>query len=56
MGGINGLNSNVGINGINGHVIEDDLGDMDEWGWDGGEHQERAALDSLLDSCLAIGS
>lgn len=50
MGGVNG--SNI-INGLNGHNYE---GDIDEWGWEGGEYEDKTSLDNLLDSCLAIGS
>jgi transcriptional coactivator HFI1/ADA1 len=51
MGGVDGFNS-----GINGHSVEDGSDDVDDWGWEGGEYQDRTALDNLLDSCLAIGS
>lgn len=47
MGGMNGTN---GVNGINGHAEDDD------WGWEGGNPEENTSLDSLLDSCLDIGS
>jgi transcriptional coactivator HFI1/ADA1 len=50
--GINGINS---VNGANGH-LEDDLSDTDGWGWEGAGSQDRDALNSILDSCLAIGS
>ncbi len=57
MGGINSSYGNGinGINGTNGH-FEDDLSDNDGWGWEGAGAQDREALNSLLDSCLAIGS
>ncbi|KAH8602195.1 transcriptional regulator of RNA polII, SAGA, subunit-domain-containing protein [Bisporella sp. PMI_857] len=42
MGGMNGTN------GLNGQHEEDD-----DWGWEGAEDDDRAGLDSLLDSCLA---
>jgi transcriptional coactivator HFI1/ADA1 len=48
MAGVNGSN---GVNGINGHY--DLPGEVDDLGWEGGEHESRAALDNLLDSCLA---
>ena len=47
MGGMNGTN---GINGVNGHNYDE----IDEWGWDGGEYEDKSSLDNLLDSCLAI--
>jgi len=49
MGGMHGVN---GTNGINGHHEEA----IDDWGWEGGEYEDKTGLDSLLDSCLAIGS
>ena len=49
MEGVNGTNI---INGLNGHYE----GDVDEWGWEGGEYEDKTSLDNLLDSCLAIGS
>jgi len=57
MGGITASHSNGinGINGTNGH-LEDDLSDVDGWGWEGAGAQDREALNNLLDSCLAIGS
>lgn len=57
MGGINAshVNGVNGINGTNGH-LEDDLSDVDGWGWEGAGAQDREALNSILDSCLAIGS
>jgi transcriptional coactivator HFI1/ADA1 len=45
MGGVNGTS------GVNGHVYD---GEIDEFGWEGGEYEDKSALDSLLDSCLAI--
>lgn len=48
MGGMNAPN---GINGVNGHNY-----DEDDFGWDGGEYEDKTSLDNLLDSCLAIGS
>ena len=54
MGGVNVPNVN-GINGTNGH-FDDDLADIDGLGWEGAGPQDRDALNSLLDSCLAIGS
>lgn len=47
MGGVNGAN------GTNSHVEEFDL---DDWGWEGVENDDKNSLDNLLDSCLAIGS
>lgn len=49
MGGMNGAN---GINGVNGHNYDE----VDDWGWEGGEYEDKSSLDNLLDSCLAIGS
>lgn len=46
MGGMNG------INGVNGHFEQE----ADEWGWEGVELGDKNSLDSLLDSCLQIGS
>jgi transcriptional coactivator HFI1/ADA1 len=43
MGGTNGVNR------VNGHY-----GEMDEYGWEGGEYEDKTSLDNLLDSCLAI--
>ncbi|TGO08313.1 hypothetical protein BTUL_0215g00160 [Botrytis tulipae] len=53
MGGleVNGL-----TNGVNGHAIDEPLSDIEDWGWEGAEYQDRAALDMVLDSCLAIGA
>lgn len=48
MGGMHGVN---GTNGVNGHAHEDG----DDWGWEGAETEDISALDSLLDSCLAVG-
>lgn len=50
MGGMHAAN---GINGVNGHGFDVD---MEDWGWEGGEMEDKTSLDSLLDSCLAIGS
>lgn len=50
MSGVNGVN---GVNGVDG-LIEDV--DIDDWGWEGVEHEDKNSLDNLLDSCLAIGS
>lgn len=36
--------------------MQEDSGDVDDWGWEGAEYQDTSALDSLLDSCLAIGA
>jgi transcriptional coactivator HFI1/ADA1 len=49
MGGVNGV---YGINGANGHPPDDN----DDYGWEGADPDDKLALDSLLDSCLAIGS
>jgi transcriptional coactivator HFI1/ADA1 len=49
MGDINGIN---GVNGTNGHVYDE----ADDYGWEGGELDDKTSLDSLLDSCLAIGA
>jgi transcriptional coactivator HFI1/ADA1 len=49
MGGVNGV---YGINGVNGHAPDD----SDDYGWEGADPDDKLALDSLLDSCLAIGS
>jgi len=53
MGGIsiNGL-----TNGIKTHEVDEIMTDVDEWGWEGSEYQDRVGLDSVLDSCLAIGA
>jgi transcriptional coactivator HFI1/ADA1 len=50
MGGMNGVN---GVNGINGVKDLDLPGEVDEFGWEGSEHESKIALDNLLDSCLA---
>lgn len=60
MGGIsahhiNSVNGANIINGTNGH-LEDDLSDADGWGWEGTSAHDRDGLNSLLDSCLAVGS
>ncbi|KAI9048646.1 hypothetical protein LZ554_007477 [Drepanopeziza brunnea f. sp. 'monogermtubi'] len=47
MGGMNGMNS------IHGYGFDQEV---DEWGWEGGETEDKSSLDSLLDSCLQIGS
>jgi transcriptional coactivator HFI1/ADA1 len=49
MGGVNGTN---GVNGVNGHSDNE----VEDWGWEGGEYEDKGSLDSLLDSCLVIGS
>lgn len=49
MGGMNGSN---GINGVNGHNYDE----IDDYGWEGADYEDRKSLDNLLDSCLAIGS
>ena len=49
MGGMNGTN---GINGVNGHHYDE----VEDFGWEGGEFEDKTSLDNLLDSCLAIGS
>ncbi|KAK2625139.1 hypothetical protein QTJ16_005508 [Diplocarpon rosae] len=46
MGGMNGSS-------VNGHGYDMDV---DDWGWEGGEVEDKVSLDSLLDSCLQIGS
>ncbi|CAL3967546.1 hypothetical protein PZA11_003817 [Diplocarpon coronariae] len=46
MGGMNGSSAN-------GHGYEMDV---DDWGWEGGEVEDKVSLDSLLDSCLQIAS
>ncbi|KAA8569354.1 hypothetical protein EYC84_001004 [Monilinia fructicola] len=53
MGGleVNGL-----TNGVNGHAIDEPMSDIEDWDWEGAEYQDRAALDMVLDSCLAIGA
>jgi transcriptional coactivator HFI1/ADA1 len=43
-----------GVNGANGYL--DEALDADSWGWEGTSLHDREALNSLLDSCLAIGS
>jgi transcriptional coactivator HFI1/ADA1 len=63
MGGLSGTHINavngasaISIpNGINGHH-EDDFGDTNDYGWEGSSLMERDSLNSLLDSCLAVGS
>ncbi|RDW91155.1 hypothetical protein BP5796_02320 [Coleophoma crateriformis] len=50
---MSGMNPEGESNGLNGHVADDS---DDDWGWEGAAPQDRDALDSLLDSCLAIGS
>jgi transcriptional coactivator HFI1/ADA1 len=49
MGGVNGV---YGINGVNGHPVDEN----DDYGWEGADPDDKLALDSLLDSCLAVGS
>ena len=49
MGGMNGSSS---INGVNGHHYDE----VEDFGWEGGDFEDKTSLDSLLDSCLAIGS
>jgi transcriptional coactivator HFI1/ADA1 len=49
MGGVTGI---YGMNGVNGHVTDEN----DDYGWEGADSEDKTALDSLLDSCLAIGS
>lgn len=50
MEGVNGPN---GVNGANGLKGEHDLvKEVDDFGWEGGEHESKIALDNLLDSCL----
>jgi transcriptional coactivator HFI1/ADA1 len=40
----------------NGHAAADMMDiDSDTW-WEGAEQQDMSALDSVLDSCLAVGS
>jgi transcriptional coactivator HFI1/ADA1 len=51
MGGMNGTNTVNGINGVKGDL--DLPGELDDFGWEGGELERIAALDNLLDSCLA---
>lgn len=53
MGGIevNGL-----ANGTNEYIMDEPLSDSEDWEWEGAEHQDRAALDIVLDSCLSIGA
>jgi transcriptional coactivator HFI1/ADA1 len=53
MGGANGANGINGVNGINGHSLDMEV---DDWGWEGGDPEDKRSLDTLLDSCLAIGS
>jgi transcriptional coactivator HFI1/ADA1 len=51
MSGMNGAN---GVNGVNGLKEHHDLpGELDDFGWEGGELESKTALDNLLDSCLA---
>lgn len=38
-----------GVNGVNNRHVE-----LDDYGWEGGEYEDKSALDSVLDSCLAI--
>ncbi|KAF4636326.1 hypothetical protein G7Y89_g1757 [Cudoniella acicularis] len=52
MGGVNGSNGVNGFNGVNGHAYDADS----DSGWIGGEYEDKADLDNLLDSCLAIGA
>jgi transcriptional coactivator HFI1/ADA1 len=49
-------NGSNGINGANGHYVDEELADVDDWGWEGAGIDDRDNLNSLLDSCLAIGS
>ncbi|TVY62758.1 Transcriptional coactivator HFI1/ADA1 [Lachnellula suecica] len=49
MGGMNRTN---GVNGVNGHNYDAE----DDSGWAGGEYEDKFDLDSVLDSCLAIGA
>ncbi|KAK6599638.1 transcriptional co-activator [Botrytis cinerea] len=51
-----GLEVNGLTNGVNGHAIDEPMSDVEDWGWEGAEYQDRAALDMVLDSCLAIGA
>ncbi|KAG9234791.1 transcriptional regulator of RNA polII, SAGA, subunit-domain-containing protein [Amylocarpus encephaloides] len=51
MGGITGLN---GVNGVNG--LDHNYDAESDSGWIGGEYEDKADLDNLLDSCLAIGA
>ena len=43
-----------GVNGTNGN--SHDYDDESDSGWVGGEHEDKAELDDLLDACLAIGA
>ncbi|TVY29555.1 Transcriptional coactivator [Lachnellula hyalina] len=52
MGGMNGTNGVNGVNGLNGHNYDAES----DSGWAGGEYEDKADLDNLLDSCLAIGA
>jgi transcriptional coactivator HFI1/ADA1 len=52
MGGI----TSSTINGTSGNGNLDEDFDADNWGWEGTSMQDREALNSLLDSCLAIVS
>lgn len=51
-----GINTKVLTNGVNGHAFDEPMMDVDDWGWEGSEYQDKAGLDSVLDSCLAIGA
>lgn len=53
MGAVDSHHSN-GI--VDGDDTDDGLAVADNWGWEGGGAEDREALNSLLDSCLAIGS
>ena len=41
-----------GVNGVNGHVNDDEDGD---WGWEGGSSTHRLLLHEALEECLNIG-
>jgi transcriptional coactivator HFI1/ADA1 len=50
---LNGVNGANAVNGINGHT---EPHEAEGWGWEGTASQDQDSLNSLLDSCLAIGS
>lgn len=45
-----------GLDGANGNPDVEDDQDIEGWGWEGAASNDREALNSILDSCLAIGS
>lgn len=51
MGGMNGANGVSKVNGLK--EVHDLPPEIDDFGWEGGEHESKTTLDNLLDSCLA---